>query len=135
MSEKKFVKITNVGNGIQVIPDLRSVNTTNYRSPSADRLKVKPAWTRFRITIKTGTHYYPAEIIKWESVIELEKINYITIGAVVDSCDDPEALQMSKALDAANAKFEKDVITNKKIAANDKKLAKQITEDIYTEND
>ena len=133
MSEKKFVKITNSSNGIQVIPDLRSINTTNYRSPNADRLKVKPAWTRFRIIIRTGTHYYPAEIVKWSSVMELEKNNYITIGAMTDTCDEPEAEEMLKALTNAQKKFEADVATNKKIAAADKKLAKQITEDIYSE--
>ena len=88
---KKFVKITNISNGVQVSPDLRSINTTNYRSPTADRLKVKPAWTRFRVIIKTGTHYYPSVITKWESVKSLEKNNLITIGAETDTCDEPEA--------------------------------------------
>ena len=131
---KKFVKITNVSNGVQVSPDLRSINTTNYRSPTADRLKVKPAWTRFRIIIKTGTHYYPSIITKWESVKSLEKSNIITIGVETDTCDEPEAEEMLKALVAAQKKYELDIATNKKINEADKKLAEQITKDTYTEN-
>ena len=131
---KKFVKITNISNGVQVSPDLRSINTTNYRSPTADRLKVKPAWTRFRIIIKTGTHYYPSIITKWESVKSLEKNNIITIGAETDTCDEPEAEEMLKALVAAQKKYELDIAANKKINEVDKKLAEQITKDTYTEN-
>ena len=131
---KKFVKITNISNGVQVSPDLRSINTTNYRSPTADRLKVKPAWTRFRIIIKTGTHYYPSIITKWESVKSLEKSNIITIGVETDTCDEPEAEEMLKALVAAQKKYELDIATNKKINEADKKLAEQITKDTYTEN-
>lgn len=131
---KKFVKITNISNGVQVSPDLRSINTTNYRSPTADRLKVKPAWTRFRIIIKTGTHYYPSIITKWESVKSLEKSNIITIGVETDTCDEPEAEEMLKALVAAQKKYELDIAANKKINEVDKKLAEQITKDTYTEN-
>ena len=65
--------------------------------------------------------------------MELEKNNYITIGAMTDTCDEPEAEEMLKALTNAQKKFEADVAANKKIAAADKKLAKQITEDIYSE--
>ena len=131
---KKFVKITNISNGVQVSPDLRSINTTNYRSPTADRLKVKPAWTRFRIIIKTGTHYYPSIITKWESVKSLQESNIITIGVETDTCDEPEAEEMLKALVAAQKKYELDIATNKKINEADKKLAEQITKDTYTEN-
>lgn len=130
----KFVKITNVKSGIQVIPDLRLINTTNYRSPAANRLQIKPAWTRFRITLKMGTHWYPSVIKNWESVKSLEAQDYITIGAEADDVDDENAKKMYDALVRAEEKYKNDVVTNKKIAKADKQLAKEITNDMFTEN-
>lgn len=80
---KKFVKINSTVN-IEVYPDLNAIDATNKDAPMADRLNAKPNWV-FPILIRTGIHYYPAEIKTWKSVKTLDKKKVLSIS---EECDE-----------------------------------------------
>lgn len=84
---KKFVKINSTIN-IEVYPDLSAIDTTNEKSPMADRLSAKPNWV-YPILIMSGIHFYPCEIKLWKSVKALAKKNLLSLSEEVD--DVPEA--------------------------------------------
>ena len=85
---KKFVNINSTKN-IEVYPDLNALDTTNPNAAMADRLSVKPNWV-YPILIRTGVHYYPAEIKNWSSVQELKKNKILSVSEEVDEVPDDE---------------------------------------------
>ena len=85
---KKFVKINSTIN-IEVYPDLSAIDTTNEKSPMADRLSAKPNWV-YPILIRSGIHYYPCEIKIWKSVKALAKKNLLSISEEVDDVPEDE---------------------------------------------
>lgn len=86
---KKFVRIQSSIN-IRVTGGLQSINATNFKSPNADRLNVKPAWTGLMCTIEEGAHYYPSEIKNWSTVKSLAEAGKITIGEETDTISDKD---------------------------------------------
>ena len=118
---KKYVQITNPGVTRVVTAGLQYIDTTNVKSPRADRLSVQPAWTKMSVTIKQGSFYYPGEVAGWDSVKALVKDRILTVGGGVDELTDPaekaEVDAMQKKLDAAKKKYEADIAKNEKIQA------------------
>ena len=85
---KKFVNINSQIN-IEVYPDLNAVDTTNPTAAMADRLSAKPNWV-YPILIKTGIHFYPAEIKNWKSVKALQKKKVLSVAEEVDEVPEDE---------------------------------------------
>lgn len=113
---KKYVQISNNGETRVVTAGLQCINTTNLKSPRADRLSVQPAWTKMSVTLKKGMGFYPGEIATWDSVKDLSKDGILTIGGFCDECvNSAEVDAMQKKLDAAKHKYEADLIKNQEI--------------------
>lgn len=130
---KRFVQISNTsGVAINVTAGLQSINSTNYKSPKADRLSVKSAWTRMSVLIKAGSGFYPVEVKNWDSVKALVKDRAFAVGSEVDeSALTPEELkeceEMERKLRNAKAKFDQDVKTNDIIMGKDATEKVEIT--------
>ena len=82
METTKFVRIQSTIS-ILVTPGLQASDYTDEKKAVANKLVIKPRWQEGSIQIKQGTHYYPAEIVKWNTVKQLAKQNIITIGETV----------------------------------------------------
>lgn len=131
---KKFVQIS-CSNPIVVTAGLQSIDSTNYRSPKADRLSVKPAWTRFRVLIKQGINWYPSEILEWNSVKDLAEQEIISIGNQADTCPNQEEVQeLKNKLAKAKAKLDSDTEKAKKIRQHDEELSSELAKTVYKEN-
>ena len=85
---KKFVNINSTMN-IEVYPDLDAIDTTNPTAAMADRLSAKPNWV-YPVLIKTGIHYYPAEVKTWKSVKALQKKKILSVSEEVDEVPEEE---------------------------------------------
>ena len=108
---KDFVEIQSTTT-INVTKGLQFSDYTNPNAPIANKLNVKPRWTKTIILIKEGKHIYPSEIIEWESVKSLEKSGILTIGKFVDG--DENAIKEKNRLDKAEKELEK--TTTKKLS-------------------
>lgn len=116
---KKYVQISNTGVTRVVTAGLQYIDTTNMKSPRADRLSVQPAWTRMSVKIKEGVHFYPGVIAEWDSVKALSKDKLLTV-LPVDICPEEELAEveaMEKKISAAKRKYEADIAKNEKIQA------------------
>ena len=96
--EKNYVQIQS-NKTIQVTSGLQFSDYTDVESPLANRKNVKPRWTKGAYLIKTGQHWYPAEIAKWSTVKSLEKSGILTIGKFAETCDDEEVVKEAKKLE------------------------------------
>lgn len=92
---KKFVKISS-SITIEVYPDLNAIDTTNKAAAMADKLSSKPNWV-FPVLIKSGVHYYPAEVRTWKAVKALEKHQKLTVSEPTDDIT-PEELEMCQKI-------------------------------------
>ena len=106
---KKFVNINSTMN-IEVYPDLDAIDTTNPTAAMADRLSAKPNWV-YPILIRTGIHYYPAEVKNWKSVKALQRKKILSVSEEVDDVpEDEKALceemrrKMAKVLSRTTSK-------------------------------
>ena len=95
--EKNYVQIQS-NKTIQVTSGLQFSDYTDVESPLANRKNVKPRWTKGTCLIKTGQHWYPAEIAKWSTVKSLEKSGILTIGKFSETCDDENVVKESTKL-------------------------------------
>lgn len=86
-SKGRFVRIQSTKT-ISVAPGLNLQDVTNPDAHVPDRLRVIPLWPQLVVQIRQGTGFYPSEIADWESVIELQKHNILTIGEFTDSADE-----------------------------------------------
>lgn len=112
---KKFVQIGSTQN-IFVTPDLRSINATNLKSPVANRLSVKPAWSRMKVLIKAGSGWYPAEMKTWKAVKTYADLGIFTIGAEADTCpNQAEVEEICKKLSIASKRYADDIKRNNDI--------------------
>ena len=106
---KKFIRIQSSIN-IRVTGGLQSINATNFKSPNADRLNVKPAWTGLMCLIKEGVHYYPSEIKNWSTVKSLAESGKITIGkesdTIADKAEEEEMTQLKNKIQYELKKIE-----------------------------
>ena len=127
---KKFVQISSKVT-IRVNPGLYNIDSTNMRSPIADRLSVKPAWQKFAILIEPGRIWYPAEIQNWNTVKSLVEHGNAIIGIESDVCDDPRAEQDFAKLERAYKRFNEDKKRNEEVAEIDRVTAKQVVDDTY----
>ena len=100
--EKKYVRIMSTMN-IAVTPGLQFSDYTDEKKMVPNKLNIKPRWQNATVEIKIGTHYYPAEITKWNTVKALVEKNILTIGEIVDKV--PSDLE--KEATAISDKFEK----------------------------
>lgn len=127
----KFIQISSQIT-INVTPGLWNINATNLRSPVADRLSIKPAWTRLSVLVKPTKLWYPAEIKDWDSVKQYVKDNLMVIGVESDTCPNQSVVEEERnQIIHAIEKFEADVQRTEQILGHDKELAKNIAEDTY----
>lgn len=75
---KDYVKIQSKKT-INVTEGLPYQNFTKKDSDIPNRMKIAPVWPKKTITIKEGTHFYPSEIVEFNSVKKLEELEIITI--------------------------------------------------------
>jgi len=127
---KKYVQISSKAT-IRVNPGLYNINSTNMRSPIADRLSVKPAWTRFAILIEPTRVWYPAEVQYWNAVKSLVANGKAIIGIESDVCDDPRAEQDLAKIERARKRYESEKARNEEVAEIDRVTAKQVVDDTY----
>ena len=101
--EKKYVKIQSSMN-IAVTPGLQYSDYTKKDSDLPNRFNIKARWHNASVEIKTGAHYYPAEIVKWNTVKALADKGILTIGEYVESIPDSK---LADEAEKVEAKYEK----------------------------
>ena len=127
---KKYVQLSSKVT-IRVNPGLYNIDSTNLRSPVADRLSVKPMWTRFRVLLQPSRTWYPAEIQNWDSVKSLVANGKVIVGMESDTCDDPRAEKDYQMLANARSRYNAEVKRNNEILGVDAVTAKQVVDDTY----
>lgn len=104
---KAYVRIQSKVN-IGVTCGLQYKNVTNPDAHIPDRLKINPSWSKLTIDILEGSHYYPSEIVEWNTVKRLQQDKILTIG---EFTDEPE-------FDLERAKQLKEELNRKAKSAN-----------------
>lgn len=129
---KKFVKIVNSLNvAVTVNRGLSYIDTTNFKSPVKDRMAVKPTWTKLRVKIEPGVHWYPAEVADWDDVKALTSNGTLTVAEKSDgenlSAEELEtATKLLTALNKNLDKVNKQVEKNQEIKKKDEAVRAEI---------
>ena len=115
---KDYVKIQSKKT-INVTDGLPYQNFTKKDSDIPNRMKIAPTWPKKTILIKEGTHFYPSEVVKFDSVKKLEELDIVTIDTRDYTIEDVpqeernECIKMKKKVEKPSTK--KDETKGKKV--------------------
>lgn len=116
---KDYVKIQSKKT-INVTDGLPYQNFTKKDSDIPNRMKIAPVWPKKTILIKEGTHFYPSEVVEFDSVKKLEKLEVLTIDTRDYTIDDVTQAEKAECL-KMKKKVAKPTDTKKEIKRTTKK--------------